>query len=322
MARSNSVKQVGAVESEGNPRCEEGFTCVLDDCPKAGKYVCRPRKFIEHIQKYHKVTMRWWCSECSKYFFKHTCWSKHCNTYHGQAEYVPKTYHLKAFDVKVDKCEVPYNAKAEEKLKKLKRKAETEQSDQPTKKKRRVVKAAKPSSLASDDTEKTIKSLLHDLITDMPSSENLEVINIPFTGITVNGEAFVGDENDNDNVECLTIEVMITELSADVIEVVEETKVSPKKQLIRKWQEECVEAVPLDGGDVRDAGFEMELSEKQLKLASVKQQLKLKFDSMALSLEVLTKQLEDSEAKNVKLEATNDALKTDLGTIELERECL
>jgi cell division protein FtsB len=88
------------------------------------------------------------------------------------------------------------------------------------------------------------------------------------------------------------------------------------------WQEECVEAVPLDGGDVRDAGFEMELSEKQLKLASVKQQIKLKFDSMALSLEVLTKQLEDSEAKNVKLEATNDALKTDLGTIELERDCL
>ena len=129
MARSNSVKQVGAGESEGNPRCEGGFTCVLDDCPKPGKYVCRPRKFIKHIQQYHKVTMRWWCNECSKYFFKHTCWSKHCNTYHGQAEYVPKTYSLKAFDVEVDNCEPLYNAKEVKKAMKLKRKAEAEQSE-------------------------------------------------------------------------------------------------------------------------------------------------------------------------------------------------
>ena len=111
---------------------------------------------------------------------------------------MPETYCVKLFDVQVDRCEAPYNVKIE---KKLKRKVETDQSDQPMKKKRRVAKAAKSSSLDSYDTEKTIKSLLYDLITDMPSSENLEVIDIPFTGITVNGEAFVGDENDNDNVE-------------------------------------------------------------------------------------------------------------------------
>ena len=115
---------------------------------------------------------------------------------------------------------------------------------------------------------------------------------------------------------------MITELSAEVIEVVEETKVSPKKQLIRKWEEECVEAGSMDAGDVIEAGFEMELSEQQLKLASVKQQLRLEFDSMVLSLEVLTKQLEDAEAKNVKLEATNATLRADLETSELERGCL
>ena len=115
---------------------------------------------------------------------------------------------------------------------------------------------------------------------------------------------------------------MITELSAEVIEVVEETKVSPKKQLIRKWEEECVEAGSMDAGDVIEAGFEMELSEQQLKLASVKQQLRLEFDSMVLSLEVLTKQLEDAEAKNVKLEATNATLRADLETSESERGCL
>ena len=156
MPKTKSVKQViGAVESEGNPRCEEGFMCVLPDCPKVDKYVCRPRKFIEHIQSYHKTEMRWWCNVCSKFFFKHTCWSKHCHYWHGQVEYVPETYCVKLFDVQVDRCEAPYNVKIE---KKLKRKVETDQSDQPMKKKRRVVKAAKPSSLASDDTEKTIKS--------------------------------------------------------------------------------------------------------------------------------------------------------------------
>ena len=76
---------------------------------------------------------------------------------------MPETYCVKLFDVQVDRCEAPYNVKIE---KKSKRKVETDQSDQPMKKKMRVAKAARSSSLDSDATEKTIKSILYDLITD------------------------------------------------------------------------------------------------------------------------------------------------------------
>ena len=191
MARSRAVKQDG----ESNRRCEEGITCVLDECPKPGGYVCRPRKYLEHFQQYHKVTMRWFCKECNKYFFKHTCWSKHCKSYHGQAEYDPKTYRLKAFDVEVDIEEPVYNDREVEKALKLKREEEAELSEQPKQKKRRVVKSTKPSTVAKDDPEKIVGSLLHELIMSMPSSENLDVIkviDIPLDDIVVNGEAFMG----------------------------------------------------------------------------------------------------------------------------------
>jgi hypothetical protein len=240
MPRTKSVKQVVvAEEAEVRERCEEGFACILPDCPKFDKFVCRPRKYVQHIQVYHKTEMRWWCGVCSKFFFKHSCWSKHMEDWHNQVEYVPATYVVKLFDEQGgDRCEAVFNVKIE---RKLKRKVETEQSGQPMKKKRKVTKAAKSSSSDSDATENIIKSILYDLITDIQSSENLKVLDIPFTGITVNGEAFVGDVNDNaNNDECQTIELVITELPAVDIEIVKETKMSPKKQYLRKWEKECV----------------------------------------------------------------------------------
>ena len=51
------------------PRCEEGFACVLGNCPKPDGFVNRPRNYLLHIDQYHKVTMRWYCEECEKYFF-------------------------------------------------------------------------------------------------------------------------------------------------------------------------------------------------------------------------------------------------------------
>ena len=69
----------------------------------------------------------------------------------------------------------------------------------------------------------------------------------------------------------------------------------------------------MDAGDVIEAGFEMELSE---------QQLRLEFDSMVVSLEALTGQLEDAKAKNVKLEATNSTLSAELDNSEFQRGLL
>jgi hypothetical protein len=88
------------------------------------------------------------------------------------------------------------------------------------------------------------------------------------------------------------------------------------------WQEESVAVVPCDGGNVRDAGFQLELGTRQVKLSSSRQKLKHKLSSVTLLLQILTKKLEESEEKNEKLEAINAALRGDIGNIEVERETL
>ena len=295
MPRDKFGKEVDEVqEAKRRNRCEEGFWCALPDCER---YVCRPRKYVEHIQIYHHAERRWWCSECAKYFQKHSCWSKHMLHWHSQEEFVPTTYVTEHFDVaRGDRCEAVFNVKIE---RKLKRKVEAEQSGQPMKKKRKTTKAAKAPSSDSDATKNIIESILYDLITDIQSSDNLKMLDIPFTGIIVNGEAFSGDVNDNADTDgCQTIELVITELPAVDIEIVEETKMSPKKQYQRRWEKECVDAV-----EVLEAGFDIELSD---------QLVKREFDSMVVRLEALTGQLEDAKAKNMELEATVSTLSADL----------
>ena len=153
--------------------------------------------------------------------------------WHSQVEYVPATYVVKLFDDRGDRCEAVFNVKIE---RKLKRKVEAEQSGQPMQKKRKTTKAAKAPSSDSDATKNIIESILYDLITDIQFSDNLKVLDIPFTGIIVNGEAFSGDVNDNADTDgCQTIELVITELPAVDIETVEGTKRSPKKQYQRRW---------------------------------------------------------------------------------------
>ena len=150
----------------------------------------------------------------------------------------------------------------------------------------------------------------------LPLNENLDVvkvIDIPLEDIVVNGEAYIVDENGSINTEFQTINLVITDVTDDVIEEAEVTNESPKKRFSRMWQEESGAVVPCDGGNVRDAEFQLELGTRQVKLSSSTQKLKHKLSSVTLLLQILTKKLEESEEKNEELEAINAALRDDIG---------
>jgi hypothetical protein len=295
------------------------------NCPKPDGFVNRPRNYLLHIDQYHKVTMRWYCDECEKYFFKHTVWSKHCKAYHGQAEYDPSTYKLKVFDEKVNAVELVWNDREVKKALKLKREEEADLTEQPKQKKRRVVKNTKTSTVVNDDLREIVGSLVHELIMSLPLNENLDVvkvIDIPLKDIVVNGEAYIVDDNGSNNTEFQTINLVITDVTDDVIEEAEVTNETPKKRFSRMWQEESGAVVPCDGGNVRDAEFQLELGTRQVKLSSSTQKLKRKLSSVTLLLQNLTKKLDESEEKNEELEAINAALRKDIGDMEVERETL
>ena len=66
----------------------------------------------------------------------------------------------------------------------------------------------------------------------------LTVFDQPIYGVTVNGEEILsGDFNANiDNEESIVVELVFTELDAVISEPIEETKRSPVKKLIQRWE--------------------------------------------------------------------------------------